>query len=193
MPHGRLIIRDVVGADNSDQEVYLWLENQDGEAWNPESEAEGNATDVAKLSTFARFFRFAQDFLPHRQDGQRPTTVDYRIETIEGQQYIVTSKRIATEYITKKDYTDNWASEMHEEFAFWGFSEWKAALSQVGFIINPTSRTYTSEWIVKNRWQGKVALFRRENDNLLPLPYPPTTVILVAEKSVVLPGPTAEL
>lgn len=192
-PQGRLVIRDVVGADKGDEEVYLWLANKDGEAWNPEDVADEDELDVAKLSTYSRFFRFAQDFLPQHQNEQRPTTVDYRIEIIEGQHYIVTSKRIATEYITKKDYTDNWASEMHEEFAFWGFSEWKSVLRQVGFVVNPSSRTYTNEWIVNNRWQGKVALFRREDNTLLPLPYPPTTIVLVAEKHARITGPTADL
>ena len=84
----------------------------------------------------------------------------------------------------------NWASEMHEEFAFWSFSDWKTALQTAGFHIleNPNtpqsgSRVYTNPWIVSHRWQGKVALFvLNENGRLDPLPYPPTNVILVAEK-----------
>ena len=37
--------------------------------------------------------------------------------------------------MSKKDYTANWDSEMHEEFAFWGFSDWKAALQTAGFYV----------------------------------------------------------
>ena len=90
----------------------------------------------------------------------------------------------------KKDYIDNWDSEMHEEFAFWGFSDWKAALQSAGFHIieNPNepetgSRVYTNPWIVENRWEGKVALYEMgQNGDLEPLPYPPTNIVLVGEK-----------
>jgi hypothetical protein len=86
------------------------------------------------------------------------------------------------EFITKKDYIDNWESEMHEEFAFWSFADWQAALQQAGFLVKPESHVYTNDWIVTHRWQEKVKLFSRRGNALIPLPYPPTTVVLVAEK-----------
>jgi len=177
-PRGRLLIRDVVGPDNPDDTVHLWLNAQDGAAWNP---ATPNG-DIASLSTYARFFRFAQDFLPQRRDQADPNPVPFKVETIGGRDYIVTSLRLAAEYIAKKDYLDNWASEMHEEFAFWSFADWKAALREAGFSVKQASHTYTNEWIVQNRWQGSVGIFRRRGNELMPLPFPPTTVILVAEK-----------
>jgi hypothetical protein len=78
---------------------------------------------------------------------------------------------------------------MHEEFAFWSFAQWKAALSDAGFHVleNPNapaegSRVYLNPWLVENRYQGKVALFSRQGDALVPLPFPPSNVVLVAEK-----------
>lgn len=177
-PHGRLLIRDVVGPDNPDDIVYLWLTDEDG----TKQAASAPQTNIADLSTFARFFRFADEFLPqHRSTASQPL-VPYTLETIEDRIYIVTTMRLAVEYISKKDYTDNWASEMHEEFAFWSFTEWQAALHKVGFEVNLSSYVYTNSWIADNRWQGKVVLFNRQDGQLLPLPYPPTTIILVAEK-----------
>jgi hypothetical protein len=108
--------------------------------------------------------------------------VPFHVETINAKNYIVTTMRLAVEYITKKDYTDNWASEMHEEFAFWSFADWKQVLRRAGFTINNASHRYTSEWIVKQRWQGKVALYRRAGDELIPLAFPPTTVVMIGEK-----------
>ena len=35
---------------------------------------------------------------------------------------------------------------------------------------------------MQNRWQGKVALFRRDQNGLEPLPFPPTNIVLVGEK-----------
>jgi hypothetical protein len=184
-PRGRLLIRDVVGAEDSDEPVYLWLEESDGAEWD----AENPNADAAALSTYARFFRFAVDFLPQRRDVDNGASVPFQVESVGGKSYVVTSLRLAIEYISKKDYTDNWASEMHEEFAFWSFEEWKQALRSVGFVVNNASHVYTNEWIAEKRWKGKVALFRRSENQLIPLSYPPTTVVLVAEK----PPDTADL
>jgi hypothetical protein len=177
-PRGRLIIRDVIGPEDLDDPVHLWLTDEDGSRWQDGVEGQ----EVGNLSTLARFYRFARDYLPQRRDNGETTLVPYQQESINGRTYIVTTHRLSVEYMTKKDYIDNWESEMHEEFAYWSFADWKNALRSVGFIVKEASHTYTNEWIVKNRWENKVALFRRHNDLLIPLPYPPTTAVLVAQK-----------
>jgi SAM-dependent methyltransferase len=184
-PGGKLLIRDVVGPEDPEQTVYLWLTDQDGIA----AQAANAGQKVADLSTYARFFRFAQDFLPQCQSESADPLVPFHKETIGNRGYIVTTLRLAVEFISKKDYVDNWASEMHEEFAFWSFTDWKAALHQVGFLVQQdpdaiqnASYIYTNSWIIENRWQGQVALYQRQGSQLLPLPYPPTTVILIAQK-----------
>jgi hypothetical protein len=94
--------------------------------------------------------------------------------------------RQAAEFLSKKDYTDNWASEMNEEFCFWSFSQWKQALSETGFrvIENPNqlergSRFYANPWIVEHRYQGHARLFGKNGTQLN---WPPTNMIIVAEK-----------
>ena len=198
-PGGRLIIRDVVGPADPDREVYLWLNFQDGSRdrgqGDPLAEFEDPA-DLAKqlagLSTRGRFLRFCQDFLAaERASGKLgpETQIRPRLETIDGKTYAVLTLREAAEFISKKDYVENWQSEMHEEFVFWSFAQWKAALSDAGFHLleNPNapaegSRVYLNPWLVENRYQGKVALFSRQGDALVPLPFPPSNVVLVAEK-----------
>jgi hypothetical protein len=177
-PHGHLIIRDVVGVERMDDPVYLWLTNEAASSDN-EASAENS---VAHLSLYDRFFRFAQDYLPQRRQNATSPIVPYRLESIGDDNYIFTSLRLAVEFITKMDYTDNWASEMHEEFAFWSFGDWKRALREVGFNVRQPSHVYTNDWIVRDRWDKRVALFQKQGDMLLPLPYPPTTMVLVAEK-----------
>lgn len=179
-PNGRLLIRDVIGPENLEETIYLWLNDQDGSEWNPDTQDQ----EVSSLSTLARFFHFAQDFLPQRRqsnEGQRPI-VPFQVESIAGKRYVVTTMRLAMEYITKKDYFDNWASEMNEEFAFWSFTDWTRVLLEQGFVVKSASHVYTNNWIVENRWRGQVEMFRRSENDLVPLPYPPTTVVLVAEK-----------
>jgi trans-aconitate methyltransferase len=193
--NGRLIIRDVTGPEDKEREVYLWLNDADGanEAFFAEfDDPKLLQAHLAGLSTYGRFRRFARDFLADmRRKGLREadTAVQFREEIVGGVRYVALSLRQAAEFISKKDYTDNWASEMNEEFAFWGFSDWKKALSQAGFTVveNPNlpasgSRAYTNPWIVTNRYEGKVALLAMVDGRLRPLDYPETNVVLVGEK-----------
>ncbi len=171
---GRLVIRDVVGPEAGDQEVWLWLNREDGgneDIFAEFDQPKALQSHLDALSTLARFKRFARDFLAEdRERGHREpdTAIQYREETVDGVLYVGLSLRAAAEFLAKKDYTDNWRSEMHEEFAFWGFSQWKTALQAAGFQVleNPneptkSSRVYTNPWIVQNRWQGKAELFQR--------------------------------
>ena len=182
-PHGRIIIRDVVGPEDKDGVVYMWLNDKDG----------ASDGELGTLSTYAKFLRFAEDYLADmRSSGRRgdDTKIKYKEDVVLGKRYIILRLKDAVEFITKKDYVDNWRSELNEEFAFWSFSEWIAALTRAGFSVleNPneplsSSRIYTSEWIIKNGLAGKVELFiKNSSDQLLPLPYPPTTMILIGEK-----------
>ena len=159
-PQGRLVIRDVVGPEQGGKEVYLWT----------------------SAAARAQFDPFARDFLEPRKRS-------YREETVQGKTYLVMRLRDAMEFLLKKDYTDNWESEMHEEFCFWSFSEWKEALARAGFLVfedpaNPTvsSRAYTSSWIAENRLSPHAGLFEKKGEDLRALPWPPTNIVLIGEK-----------
>lgn len=183
-PGGRLIIRDVVGPEQKDRPVYLWLNDADGSNTDPYATFATSAelaTHLEQLSTYARFQRFAQDF---RGSNRIPAPTSG-----EGEKGCVLPLRDAVEFMTKKDYTANWSSEMHESFAFWDFGQWKSALTDTGFRVveNPnhpdaSSRVYTNSWIVKNRWQGKVALYAEGKNGWDAVPWPPTTLVLIGEK-----------
>ena len=193
---GRLIIRDVVGPEDKDQEVYLALNDTDGS--NDDIFAEFQITSelakhLAKLSTHARFLRFAEDYLKDmRALGKRgeETKIKFREEIIDSKKFVVLRLKDAIEFMTKKDYADNWRSELNEEFAFYSFSDWKRLLVSYGFSIvenpnNPqiSSRVYANAWIVDNRFRGKADLFRQRADGSLePLEYPVTNMVLIGEK-----------
>ncbi|MDJ0753336.1 MAG: methyltransferase domain-containing protein [Ardenticatenaceae bacterium] len=183
-PGGRLIIRDVVGPHHKEKMVWLWLNRADGleEKIGAEFEtADDLEPYLQTLSTYGRFLRFARDF-------HHP--FEYDIVTENEHTYAVCSLQAAAEFMSKKDYLDSWDSEMHEAFAFWSFADWKRAVAAAGFRIleNPNepealSRVYTNPWIVKNRWEGSVALFtKNKTGELIPHPWPPTNIVLVAEK-----------
>ena len=83
--------------------------------------------------------------------------------------------------MSRKDYIDNWESEMHETFCFWDFEEWKQHLREVGFTIDERSADYKNKWIVENRWKGKVQLFSDE-EWPIQIDYPVTNMVCIAIK-----------
>lgn len=187
-PGGRLIIRDVVGPEDADNDVILWCNPADGEALaKAANEIDDRSQEfLVRLSTESRFQLFLEDFLegkPRRAEllSSAPVPVDsngsYRL-----------ALRLAAEFLSKKDYTDNWSSEMNEEFCFWSFSQWKKALAETGFQViepaagpQPGSKVYSNPWIVENRFKDHVRLASADG-TLAPLEYPPTNMVVIAEK-----------
>lgn len=194
-PGGRLVIRDVVGPEDKDEEVLVLLRNDDGINVAADNEEALLRADTAALSTESRFFRFAHDFLhQHRLSGKRDvfSQITYTVELIEGASYIKTQMKHIAEYLSRKDYHDNWASEMNEEFAFWDIQEWQYELRRAGFTIvhdNAMSKrfsgSYSNQWIVDNRWAPYATIYKKdERGELCEQPYPVTNMVLVGEKPV---------
>lgn len=174
------INRDVVGPKNKEQEIYLWLNDEDGSNKDPFMQFNDRnelSHYLQSLSTYARFLRFANDF--RKKEGYK---VQFEEVGLENKIYIKTSLRNASEFLSRKDYTDNWESEMHETFCFWDFEEWKNQLSEVGFRIHTSSSSFTNDWIVKNRWEGKAELYLMAENQLVPVDYPETTMLLIGVK-----------
>jgi len=161
---GRIVIRDVVGPENPDDEVWMALNKKDGAA-------EG---DIASLSTYAKFFRFVKDF--------KPRPISFREEKVGDDDYIVLRIGNAYEFMSKMTYTDNWESEMHEEFGYYSFSRWKEELVKTGFNIVEGSRTFQNPYIIEHRYRGNVALFKKDAAELHAVDFPPTNMVLAAEK-----------
>ncbi len=192
VPGGRLVIRDVVGPEQREQLVYLKLREDDGVNATREDIHIWLYTITAELSTRARFYRFAYDFLRELRDAGRrgpETQITFAETDRDGEHYVQVSLAAATEFLSRKDYHDNWQSEMNEEFTFWDFATWQEELRVAGFrIVHDTSepaafsRTYTNEWILKNRLTPYASLYIEVGGELVLLPFPPTTMVLVGEK-----------
>ena len=136
-------------------------------------DADDGADDgpVEALNTRARFERFARDF--------RAAPFTYRARDVDGETLFELRLQDAVEFMTKKDYLENWSSEMHEAFAFWSLRDWQAALREAGFAVVQGTRDYVNPWIVEHRWTGSVQLL--DPETLAPRPYPVTTMVLVGE------------
>ena len=176
---GRWINVDVVGPDNKDDIVWASFVEDDGRNEDydksfPAGEREAFKQYLDGMSTLTRFLRFATDF--RAEEGYQ---LEYEIVDRE-RTYVQLRMIDLCEFLSKKDYTDNWSSEMHETFCFWSFEEWKQAIESVGFRPLPESNAFQNPWIVENRFQGKVEIVDPQTQE--PRPYPVTNMLLIAEK-----------
>jgi SAM-dependent methyltransferase len=172
VPGGVWINSDVCGPDGRDRTVALRLSTSDGA--NPPSPRhdlaqlarEDVTAYVGGLSTRARLDQFAVDYRFPLPVSVRP---DGAVELTLGD---------AMDYLTRKDYVDNWLSECHEQFCGLEYADWKALLAEVGFEVDPASRAWRNDWIVEHRL-GVASLSTPDGT---PLPWPATHVLLVARR-----------
>ncbi|HNZ25718.1 MAG TPA: transferase [Spirochaetota bacterium] len=178
--HGVWINRDVVGPENKEKYVFMKLNKEDGRNTDYDKKFDDKSkfkSYLDELSTFGRFLRFAIDF--RSKYGYK---LQYSVKTLNGVEYVYLNLKDACEFMSRKDYTDNWSSEMNETFCFWSFSEWKDNMEKAGFIIDPRSNAYCNRWIVENRFIGKVELYTLDEGKLNKMEYPVTNMLLIAEK-----------
>lgn len=182
---GRWLNLDVVGPDERELPVLMELEAEDGSNQEPLRAFDGLGPKEARaalerhlegLSTRARFERFAADF--RAAEGER--LVFERVRE-GGRELIALRLEDACEFLSKKNYTDNWQSEMHERFCFFSFAEWRRAAEEAGFRVLPASRAFQNPWIVEHWWRPCARLYRRRGRGLEELAYPVTNLLLVCE------------
>lgn len=170
-PGGRILIRD--GVKPEPELVFLWLDHS-------RYQRHGNP---GMLSARERFFRFVQDFRPVREVPY------YRIRTgsIGGERIgwlVALESQNAYEFLLKKDYVENWETELRVIFGFWTFTEYQKELRSAGFAIRCLS-SFCSPWLVEHRLKPAARLFRlNEQGKLEPSPFFPTHVFAVAERPI---------
>jgi hypothetical protein len=179
---GRWVNFDVLGPEDREQVVYLRLCRGDGRDDDQTLTFAGEDREELRqhllgLSTYGRFRRFARDF--RREEDYE---LAFRDVVLEGEPLVELRLEDACEFLSKKDYPDNWRSEMHERFCFWSFADWRATVEQVGFRLHAASHAFVNEWLVENRYRSKADLLVKTNTGLQPLPYPPTHLVLAADK-----------
>lgn len=172
-PHGVWINSDVCGPEEPDRQVVLQLDDSDGD--NPEYVAEleklgDPAAYITGLSTRARFFQFAHDF---RRNAKVPFGYQQRGDGL------VLRLADAMDFLTRKDYVDNWLSETHEQFCGLDFAGWCAVAERAGFTIDPASKAWRNDWVVTNRIAPVAAISTPDGTSL---DWPTTHQLLVARR-----------
>jgi SAM-dependent methyltransferase len=172
-PGGVWINSDVCGPDDRRREVLLRLATVDGD--NPAEPrhdlAELSSAEVKRyvegLSTRARLDQFAVDFaFPFTYAAHEDGTV--RIEL-----------GAAMDYLTRKDYADNWLSEVREQFCGLSFAEWTGLLAEVGFELDPASAPIRNDWVIDNRIAPVATLTDLDGH---PLDWPTTHLLAIARR-----------
>ncbi|ADB29631.1 hypothetical protein Kfla_0509 [Kribbella flavida DSM 17836] len=173
-PDGVWINSDVCGPAEPDRMVLLELDDSDGA--NPADVADleslaDPAAYVGGLSTRARFFQFAHDF-------RRNANVAFQYAEGPGGRL---SLRLADamDFLTRKDYVDNWLSETHEQFCGLNFAQWAAVAQTAGFVVDPASTAWRNDWVISNRIAPVAALTAPDGTAVA---WPDTHQLLIARR-----------
>ena len=85
------------------------------------------------------------------------------------------------EWLSKKDYTDNWDSEMNEAFCFWSYAEWEPGGAGGGLRdLAPGSQGFTTRGSSSTASRPSPRCARPANERALP--WPDTHLRLVARR-----------
>ncbi|MFA6437250.1 MAG: methyltransferase domain-containing protein [Candidatus Paceibacterota bacterium] len=169
---GRVIVRDFAKPENQEP-VYMKIISKAGLEKVPEGTVKEDI-DYNELSTSALFDRFHQEF-------RGGNAFDYERVIIDGEEYIKLSPEWAHEFYLRKDYTGNWRSEIEEKYTYWTPEEAKRVLEEIGYV-NVQIVPDPNEWILKNRLQGKIGLYKMTDEGLEKTDFPMTHMVVVAEK-----------
>jgi SAM-dependent methyltransferase len=126
--------------------------------------------------TERRFRKFALEF-----KGKSATPgVRFRECELDGRNWFVLGLHEANEFLSKKDYLENWAIEVQEEFGVFTLAEWVRELEALGYQVLE-ARSYLNPWILENRYRDRVWLHadtgRGPGEEIA---FPDTTAVLVA-------------
>jgi hypothetical protein len=172
-PGGVWVNSDVCGPGEPERSVVLELDDSDGV--NPDGPVELEALAepaayIAKLSTRARFFQFAQDF-------RRNASVPFEYSERDGK--LVLRLADAMDFLTRKDYVDNWLSETHEQFCGLNFAGWSEVATRAGFTIDPASKAWRNDWVIDNRIAPVASISTLAGQ---PVDWPDTHQLLIARR-----------
>jgi len=162
-PGGRIIIRDFVRPGDAGREVIFRHSNRD-------------IVHPHDFESFLKSFRRSA----HIQ-GVWPGALWTSYRTDLG---------TALEFLLRKDFHSSWGAQLREHYAFWTLEDAMRLVARAGLRLI-FHRLFSSQWLLRARWLGKVELLDPETLN--PLPYPAQQLLLVAEslQAWMAPAPTA--
>ena len=179
-PGGVWVNSDVCGPDDPDRRVRLTLDDTDGVNPDRVRELEPLSRDavadhVRSLSTRAKLDQFVHDFarnagvqiaLDDLKSGGTGPTVELRLGD-------------AMDFLTRKDYADNWLSESHEQFCGLAYADWVSIVEAAGFTLGAGSKAWRNDWVIEHRIAPVASLTSPDGD---PIDWPDTHQLQVARR-----------
>ncbi|HEY7373299.1 MAG TPA: class I SAM-dependent methyltransferase [Polyangia bacterium] len=170
-PHGVLVVRDFL--DPGPGLVLLDLPADDGD----------DSDDPRRCSTAALLERFAREFRSlHARPGFDLESAGAAAGGAPGpapgwRRYRLAHKH-AAEFVLRKDYRQDWVSEVKEEYTYFTQAAFEAQFAALGLRVLVSS-PLRNPWIVRHRFRGR---FHLHDDAGRPLEDPATNYIIVGEK-----------
>jgi hypothetical protein len=167
---GVLVVRDFV--DPGPGDVLLDLPTTDGDA----------SDDPRTCSTAALFERFAREFRKlHAQPGfaMHPLEADGAAPALrEGFRRYRVSHTLAAEFVLRKDYRQDWETEVLEEYTYFTAFRFEQVFGALGLRVLAAT-PLRNPWIVRHRFQGR---FEMHDLDGRPVEHPPTNFVIAGEK-----------
>jgi hypothetical protein len=166
---GVLIIRDFV--DPGPGDVLLDLPATDGDATD----------DPRTCSTATLFGRFAREFRKLSAAPGFPyeeVAAQAGAPLRDGFRRFRVSRKLALEFVLRKDYRNDWDAEVLEEYTYFTQQRFEEVFARLGLRILASS-PIRNPWIVRHRFHGKFEM--RDLEGRL-LDDPPTNYLVAGER-----------
>ena len=170
---GVLIVRDF--ADPGPGDVLLDVRADDGD----------DSSEVASCSSAALLQRFAREFRPLSSAPGFPWSEVAGTPALPlpaGFRRFRLSYKHAVEFVLRKDYRRDWATEVLEEYTYFTQAQFEEAFTRLGLRLL-ASIPIRNPWIVRHRMEGRIAIHDLQGRRL---DHPPTNFLIAGEK--VAPG-----
>lgn len=122
--------------------------------------------------------RFSREFRALLPPEQRGFVFEDGGVDEQGWQCLQVDHRLAVEFVLRKDYQDDWASEILEEYTYFTQTEFEAEFARLGLRVL-LSTPLRNSWIIERRFRGQFELCSPQGEAL---DDPPTNYLIVGER-----------
>lgn len=166
---GSLVVRDFVAPSSA--EIWLDLPTTDGD----------DSDDPTRCSSAALFERFAREFrklAPQPGFGYQQVAAEHAASLQSGWRRYVVDSRLAAEFLLRKDYRNDWDTEILEEYTYFTQQRFEQTFVALGLRVLASIPLY-NPWIIERRFKGRAQLWSVTGESL---PFPATNHLIVGEK-----------
>ena len=121
---------------------------------------------------------FSQQFRALLPKDGRGFAYEERGRDERGWLRLLVERRIAVEFVLRKDYTQDWDQEIQEEYTYFSQVQFEQLFSRLGLRVLVSTPLH-NPWIVENRFEGQFEMFDPDGAQL---DFPPTNYLIVGEK-----------